>query len=237
MPEASSSPISSLLNRRSFLVRTGTAAAATLLLTACPGTDPPDTPTPTISLAAGDEGVLNYLLLLVRFTGDFYAKVVATPPSDMSAAEVAVFRDMSRHSIIYRELIVLAGSDSSLSVNGGAREVAFDYSSFTLTTKSGVLAAAQTIDDLTTAAYCGMAKLWNNSALLSLQMKMTTVKARHAATIRDLRTAGSFAASDVVPTTGAGAGLNQVLAPADVLAELSKYTSPVILAVGSLPTS
>ena len=237
MPEASSFSTSSLLNRRSFLVRTGTVAAASLLLSACDddGGTPPSTP--TIALGGGDEGVLNYFLLLVRFTGEFYAKVVASPPSDLPAAELAVFRDMSRHSIIYRELLLLAFGDSSLTPNASVRDVAFDYSSLTLTTRAGALAAAQTIDDLTTAAYCGMARLWTSPALLRLQMKVTAVKARHAATIRDLRTPGSFAAADVVPTAGTSAGLNQVLTPADALTELGKYTSPVILSTGALPTS
>ena len=236
MPEASSSV--TLLSRRSFLTRTGTAAAATMLLTACPDPKPDDSNLiPTITLTAGDEGVLNYLFLLVRFTDDFYAKVLTAPPGDMSTAEVAVLRDISRHTVVHRELLKLAFGDNSLSFSAGVPDVVFSYATFTLTTREGVLAAAQTIDDLATAAHGGMARLWTSTALLGLQMKIMAVKARHAATIRDLRTAGSFAAADVVATTGSEGGLNQVLLPPVVLAELSKYTSPVLLAAGSLPTT
>lgn len=235
MPEASSSV--TLLNRRSFLVRTGTAAAATVLLAACSDPDPVPPSIPTIALAGGDEGVLHYFLLLVRFADEFYAKVLAAPPTDLPAAEVAVLRDISRHTILHRELLKLAISDNGITLNTGVRDVAFSYDAFTLTTRTGVLAAAQTIDDLITAAHGGMARLWTSQALLGLQMKILAVNARHAATIRDLRTPGSFAAADVVPTTGTEAGLNQVLLPAAVLTELSKYTSPVILAAGSLPTT
>lgn len=237
MPEAPSSSLSAF-SRRRFLTHTGAAAASLLLLTACPDPEPPVTPTPTISFTGGDEGVLSYFYLLTRYSAEFYTAVLTTPPADLSAAELALLRDISRHLLIHRELLSLAASDNSITLNNGVREVSFAYTpTYTLSTRAGVLAAAQAIGDLVVAAHCGAAKLLTSVYLLRLVTKMTAVRARHAAAIRDLRLAGSFAATDVVPTTGAEAGLNQALTPTEVLTELGKLTSPIVLAAGSLPTS
>lgn len=237
MPEASSS-FPSILTRRTFLTHTGVAAASLALLAACSDPDNQDDDvTPTITFTAGDEGVLNYVYLLERFGSEFYARVLASPPTDLTAADLALLRDINRHSIIHRELVVLAFGANSLTISGQVRALAFDYAaSYTLTTRAGVLAATQAIGDLLVAAYSGAARLWTRAVLLRLSMKMLAVKARHAAALRDARLAGSFAASDVVPQTGADAGLNQLLAPASVLAEIGKFTSPIQFAVGSLPT-
>ncbi|RAK66922.1 ferritin-like domain-containing protein [Hymenobacter edaphi] len=237
MPEASSSTAPSGLSRRTFLTHTGVAAASLLLLTACPDPETPPVVTPTISLTGGDEGVLNYLFLLERVATELYAKVLATPPAELTAADLGVLRDIYRHNFIHRELLQLTMSANGFTANAGISAQSFDYASFTLTTRLGVLNAAQSLADLTVAAYCGAARLLSSGVLLRLFVKMMAVKARHAAALRDLRTPGSFAATDVVPQTGAEAGLNQVLTPAEVLAELSKFTSPVQLSVGSLPTS
>ncbi|MCC3159249.1 ferritin-like domain-containing protein [Hymenobacter sp. 15J16-1T3B] len=238
MPEASSSFKPSGLSRRTFLTHTGVAAASLALLAACSDPEKPVAGPPTLLFTSGDEGLLNYLHLLERFSTEFYAKVLAAPPGDLTAADLAVLRDINRHNIIHRELLPLAMSANSLTPTGGISGQAFDYSvSYTLTTRTGVLTAAQAIGDLTVAAYCGAARLLTSAVLLRLFVKMMAVKARHAAAVRDLRTPGSFAAADVVAQTGADAGLNQALTPTEVLAELSKYTSPVQLLVGSLPTN
>ncbi|TLM90622.1 ferritin-like domain-containing protein [Hymenobacter jeollabukensis] len=239
MPEASTSTTPSGLSRRTFLTHTGVAAASLLLLTACPDPETPPLTTPTISLTGGDEGVLNYLYLLERTATELYDKVLANPPADLTAAaaDLGVLRDINRHNTIHRELLLLTISANGFTANSNIGGLGFDYSSFTLTTRVGVLAAAQSLADLTVAAYCGAARLLSTPVLLRLYVKMMAVKARHAAAVRDLRTPGSFAGSDVVPQSGADAGLNQVLTPAEVLAELSKYTAPIQLSVGSLPTN
>jgi hypothetical protein len=238
MPEASSS-FASPLNRRSFLTNAGVAAASLVLLTACPGPDKPPPAEPTLSLGTGDTGVLNYIYLLERFSGEFYAQVLATPAPDLTAADLSVLRDLHRHELAHRETLAqaFAASINGVTINSALPDMKFRFDSFTLTNRAGVLAAAQTVEDLGVAALCGAAKLFSSVYLLRLVMKMTAVEARHAAAVRDLRQAGSFAGADVVAQTGAEAGLNQVLTPTEVLAELTAKYSPIKLVPDSLPTS
>jgi Ferritin-like domain len=235
MPEASSSSLSPL-NRRSFLASAGVATASLLLLAACDD-DKPTVADPFIALATGDAGVLSYLYLLERLSADFYKKVLAAPPTDLTATDLAVLRDLYRHELAHRETLTQVFSANGLTLDASLPVIELKYDSFTLTTRAGVLSAAQTIEELGVAALCGAAKLLTDGNYLQLVLKLTAVEARHAATIRDLNQAGSFASADVVAQTGADAGLNRVLTPTEVMAEFTAKYSPIKLLADNLPTS
>ncbi|RTQ49216.1 ferritin-like domain-containing protein [Hymenobacter gummosus] len=237
MPEASSSSSPSTLNRRSFLASAGVATASLLVLAACEDDNPAPTTDPFIALAAGDPGVLSYFYLLERFSAEFYNKVLAAPPTDLTATDLAVLRDLYRHELAHRETLNQVFSANGLTLDVNLPALEFKYDSFTLTTRAGVLSAAQTIEDMGVAALAGAAKLVADANYLQLVLKIMAVEARHAAAIRDLNQAGSFAGADVVPQTGTEAGLNRVLTPTEVLAEFTAKYSPIKLRADNLPTS
>ncbi|OON67931.1 hypothetical protein B0919_14765 [Hymenobacter sp. CRA2] len=218
--------------------------ATAMLLTAC-GDDPvkPATGTPGLELGSGDAGLLSYVFLLKRFATGFYQAALTTPAADLTAADLAILRDVNRHEIIHREMLVQVFQKNSLvdaPTIGLLQGVAFTYptATFTITTRQGVLAGARLIEDLSVAALAGTAKLVTSSVVyFPLLMKMLAVDSRHAATMRDLVQPGSFAGPDAVASTGSQAGLNQILTPAAALTELNKYTNGVILTGNSLPTT
>jgi hypothetical protein len=238
MPEASSSLFARLINRRAFIGSAGLAASVVMLAACGDGDDPEPAPL-SYELGGGDAGVMSYVFMLKRFSADFYARVLTSPPSDLTAAELAVLRDVNRHEIVHRELQVLVFSDNNLLANGQLpllQAITFDYASLNLTTRQGVLTAARMIEDMAVAALSGAVKLLTSAVLLRVVLKMLAVEARHAATLRDLLQPSSFAGPEVVESAGTNAGLQKRLTPTEVLTELSKYSSLPITGA-SLPTS
>ena len=82
------------------------------------------------------------------------------------------------------------------------------------------------------SAYNGAGKLLTNPDYLVLAGKIVSVEARHAAAIRDLLQANSFAGSDVVNANG----LDQAKAPSEVLAAADVYITTTVTA-NNLPTT
>ncbi|AYA38565.1 ferritin-like domain-containing protein [Hymenobacter oligotrophus] len=227
--------------RRTFLRQAGAFTAASLLLAACGDDDDPEpTPAPTsFELPTGDAGLVSYLFLLERFSADFYQRVLATPAPDLSAADLAVLRDIYRHELMHRDLLASVIKENSLVSDLGVSSLVafeFNYGTFALTSRQGVLAAARTIEDLGAAALCGAVQLFSSAVYIQLVTRLTATESRHSAAVRDLLQPGSFAAAEVVPNTGADAGFGLALAPAAVLTELSKYTALPITGNG-LPTT
>ncbi|UYZ59031.1 ferritin-like domain-containing protein [Hymenobacter latericus] len=226
--------------RRTFLRQAGALTAASLLLAACGDDDPEPQPTATtFELPTGDAGLVSYLFLLERFSADFYQRLLASPAPDLSAADLAVLRDVYRHELMHRDLLASVMKENALVSDIGVSSLValeFNYGAFTLTTRQGVLAAARTIEDLGTAALCGAVRLFSSAVYVQLAVRLTAVESRHSAAVRDLLQPGSFAAAEVVANTGADAGFNLALAPAAVLTELSKYTAVPVTGNG-LPTT
>ncbi|WP_088844167.1 ferritin-like domain-containing protein [Hymenobacter gelipurpurascens] len=237
-PLFSTSFLARTVRRRSFFRVVGaTAAATTLVLAGC--NDDPD-PTPvttanTLNLGSGDSGLLNYAYLLEQLEAAFYQKVVDAFPTDFTADDKAAFVDLRDHEVIHREFLRYALGTTAYDANIGTALV-FDFSSFTLTTRAGVYAAARTLEDVGVAAYNGAGKLISEGTNLRLLGKIASVEARHAAFVRDQAQPGSFAASDVVATTGDSAGLDIVKTPVEVAELIAKFL-PVTLVATGLPVS
>lgn len=205
-----------------------------LIAAGCSGTD---TPTPTaadpyqLKLPAGDSGLLYYAYLMALAQTTLYQKVADAPPTDLTTAERAVFADLRDHAVVrqqtIRYLLDPAGTNQLLPT-----DFAFNLTKFTLTTRAGVLAAAQQLADLATAAYPVLLTLFTTSSIpqRTLLLKLSSGQARHAAAVRDLLAPGSFANSDVVDSAG------QLLTktPTEVTAALAPYFAPYVISVASL---
>lgn len=219
------------LRRRTFLRVAGASAASAALVLAGCGKDTPEPtalPDPNlIVLQSGDVGLLNYCFLLKQLETALYQIVVGTYPADFSPEDRALFADLRDHELIHRQTLLALLSTNYLP------GLAFDFSSFALSTRAGVLAAAQRIEDLGTALLAGALPLFANAGLRQLLTKMLSVEARHAALVRDLAIPGSFAGPDVVP---AATGLNPTLTPSAGIALLAPYVAPVVISIVNLPT-
>ncbi|UYZ63022.1 ferritin-like domain-containing protein [Hymenobacter weizhouensis] len=226
--------------RRRFFLRVAgaTAASSALVLAGCDDDDTPEQPTTagtgTLVFGRGNLGLLNYAYLLEQLEAAFYQAVVTTFPADFTAADRALFVDLRDHEVIHRETFKYTLGSNAYDANF-TEPLAFDFSSFTLTTRAGVLAAARTLEDLGVAAYNGAGKLFDLTAegtgYLRLAGKIASVEARHAAVVRELLEPGSFAGTDVVGSTG----LDTALTPVQVLEAVSKYVK-ITLVGTNLPT-
>jgi Ferritin-like domain len=223
------------LGRRNFL-RVSAASAATVALVATTGCST-ETPTPVAAdpnqlvLPPGDPGLFYYGYLLALALSTTYDKVVASPPTDLTATERTVISNMRDHQVIYRELLRYY-IDPTGSVVLFPANFAFNMATFTLTTRAGVLAAVQQLADLAVAAYPVLLPLLTSSSYQRvLLQKALSVQARHAATIRDLRTPGSFADATVVESA---TGLLRTKTPTEVTAALAPYFAPYVISVVNL---
>ncbi|MBF9239135.1 ferritin-like domain-containing protein [Hymenobacter sp. BT683] len=230
---------SGALHRRTFLrVAGASAATASLVLAGCSDTEPtPVVVDPNLlQLAQADPGLLNYLYLLKQLQTAFYQKVVDAFPSDFSAAEKLAFNDLRDHELVHRETLrFMLGAnayDTAL-----LQPLPFDFSSLTLTSRAGVLAGAQQLEDLSVAAYAGSLRLLAAVPTAALLAKIASVEARHAAFVRDLRTPGSFADTDVVVSEGALQSVSLAKTPTQVLDETKAFFLPVVVSPSSLPTA
>ncbi|MEO6522406.1 MAG: ferritin-like domain-containing protein [Mucilaginibacter sp.] len=208
------------MQRRSFLRFAGAGAAAVGVLAACKKHD--DTVTnSTIDVGSGDIGVLNYAYALEQLEAAFYIKVVASPYSGMTAAELSAFTDIRDHEVLHREFLKAALGTSAIPALG------VNFSSIDFTSKAAVLAAAKGFEDTGVSAYNGVAYVMTNPTYLTLAGKIVSVEARHAAFIRDMITANSFADSTVVDTTNA---LDKSRKPSEVLPIVAVYLTTSISA-------
>lgn len=226
------------LGRRGFL-RVSAASAATAALMVATGCST-TTPQPVVvdpyqlPLPASDSGLLYYTYLLTLAQATVYQKVLDTPPTDLTTTERAIFDNLRDHTVIHRELLKYAIDPTATKVLFPT-DFAFKLTAFTLTSRAGVLAAAQQLADLAAAAYPVLLPLVTSAPLRALLLKMSSVYARHSAAVRDLSTPGSFADDDVVITTGLLAGQAITKTPTEVMAVLAPYFAPYVISVASLP--
>ena len=223
-------PTSRPLPRRVFFRAAGaTAATSALLLAGCgknntPVPDP-TTVVPTLTYAAGDAGLLDYLYSLAQLQYALYDKVVQAFPADMPAEERAGFTDLRDQALIYSEFFryILGPAANAGLVGLASRFLPFNFDSLTLTTRTGVLTAARQLADLSVAAYTDAGKRVRSGDYLLLLGKIASVKARHAAYVRDLLTPNSFADDDVVVAFNGFSGFGDSKTPAQVVAVVAPY--------------
>ncbi|AII52702.1 hypothetical protein N008_12045 [Hymenobacter sp. APR13] len=231
-----------MLARRSFFRVAGAGAAVSaLVLAGCGKDDDPDpvagNPTLTLgnfvssSTSASDPNitVLNYAYLLEQIEAAFYDKVVTTPPSDLLPGELAYLTDLRDHELIHREYLKYALGTSAYD-NTLSAPLVFDFSTFTLTTRTGVWTAARQLEEIGVAAYNGAAKYLTSAEHLNALGKIVSVEARHAALAREVLQPGTFA--DNIGTTG----LDDAKSPAQVVALIQPFV-PVVISTANLPTT
>lgn len=213
-------------DRRSFLRYAGVGGTAAVLAgTALLGCNKDDDNN-GVNLGSGDTGILNYAYALEQLEAAFYIQVISSPFSGMTAAETSLLSDIRDHEIAHREFFKTAlGSNAITSLE-------VDLSSINFSSRSSVLAASKTFEDLGVAAYNGAGKLLADGTNLLIAGKIVSVEARHAALIRELISINSFAATDVVDPNG----FDKALMPAEVLSLASSFIKTKINA-SNLPTS
>lgn len=216
------------LARRSFFryAGSGTAIVALAGIDACHKDNTPSPGNGGVDLGSGDIGILNYAYSLEQLEAAFYTKVVMSPYSGISDMEKSLFTDIRDHEIAHREFFKSALKSKAII----ALEV--DFSSIDFGSRDSVLATAKAFEDLGVSAYNGAGSLITTPDYLILAGKIVSVEARHAAYIRDLVTADSFADNDVVDANG----LDMSRKPADVLKIAGKYIKTKIDA-SHLPTN
>lgn len=220
------------MHRRKFFQFTGTAVAATALVTLGCKKDDNDMAGDAVNLGSGDIGILNYAYALEQLEAAFYTQVMATPYASMPAIEAEFLKDIRDHEIAHREFFKNAlGSNAiaGLEVN---------FSAIDFNSRASVLATAKAFEDLGVAAYNGAGKLLESSTYLLLAGKIVSVEARHAALVRELITPGSFADLNSLSALGASNtnGLDAQMMPKDVLAIAGNFVKTKINA-NNLPTS
>jgi hypothetical protein len=179
-----------------------------------------------VDLGSGDVGVLNYAYALEQLEAAFYVKVIASPYTQMSAMEKSYLTDIRDHEIAHREFFKAALSTKAI------QSLEVDFSAIDFTDRNSVLGTAKAFEDLGVSAYNGAGQLLSNPDYLTLAGKIVSVEARHAAWIRDMVTAGSFADMTAVDSNG----LDKARSPQEVLSIAGAFLKTKINA-SNLPTS
>ncbi|AYA36085.1 ferritin-like domain-containing protein [Hymenobacter oligotrophus] len=174
-----------------------------------------------VDVGTGDFGVLNYAYALEQLESAFYAQVLAgSYHLRASAAENYALYDIHEHELVHRDFFKAA-----IAALGGTPipNLAPDFSGIDFDSRTSVLTAARTFEDLGVAAYNGAGPLLRSPELLAIAGKIVSVEARHAALIRDIIQDGTFVGPDVVDLR---TGLNQSLRPAQVVAQANRFLQP-----------
>ncbi|WPR76371.1 ferritin-like domain-containing protein [Algoriphagus sp. NG3] len=195
-------------NRRQFL-KTGSlsVAAAGLILVGCKDVEDMDPPTmgDGVNLGSGDTGILNYAYALEQLEAAYYAAVMqGSYFANASAEEKTIMGDLEKHERAHREFFKAALGNAAIA------ELEFDFSSIDFSSRTSVLAAAKTFEDLGVAAYNGAGQFLESVDFLLIAGKIVSVEARHAAAVRDLINPGStdFAGDDLIDANGLERTLN-----------------------------
>ncbi|MGI8583290.1 MAG: ferritin-like domain-containing protein [Chitinophagaceae bacterium] len=239
--ESSGSRFLSNVSRRKFLNYAGASAGAMLVASSCskelrqnPQGDSHlnsegggiDGGKRNVNLGEGDIGILNYAYALEQLEAAFYTQVIATPYSGLAGKDLEYLTDIRDHEIAHREFFKNVLGDDRI---GG---LIVDFSTINFSSKDSVLATAKAFEDLGVSAYNGAGELLQSADYLLYAGKIVSVEARHAATLRDMISYGSFADSTAVNSMG----LDLYRTPPEVLAIADQY---ILTNINSknLPTS
>jgi len=219
--------LSENMQRRNFLKFIGGTVSVMAVAAACKKDDNNSNGNDKgIYLGSDDIGILNYAYALEQLEAAFYTQVVGALYNGVSATEQAYLTDIRDHEIAHREFFKTALGAKAIP----GLEV--DFSSIDFASRDSVLGTAKAFEDLGVSAYNGAGHLIKDGNYLLLAGKIVSVEARHAATIRDLISNGSFADNTVIDANG----LDKSRMPGEVLTIASTYLKSKLDASG-LPTS
>jgi hypothetical protein len=228
------SPSSPGPTRREFLRLSAALGGVIVFGTACrdlgPSASEPDPEIPT--LGTGNVAVLNYALVLEQLEAAFYIRVTSSFYGGATAEERSILSDLRDHEVAHRDFLSGALGDAALP------ELEFDFGSIDFGSRTSVLTAARTFEDLGVSAYNGAGRLLSQdaegAALLTVAGKIVSVEARHAAAIRTLLGGDprGFAGDDVVDANG----LDVLRRPPEVFAAAGPFLRTQLDASG-LPTA
>jgi hypothetical protein len=214
------------VSRRRFLGVAGSTAVGLgmLALVGCEENDRIDPD--AIDLGSGDIGILNYAYALEQLEAAFYVQVANSFYSGATDLEKTLLTDIRDHEVAHREFFKNALGASAIP----GLEV--NFSAIDFTSRASVLGTAKAFEDLGVSAYNGAGKLITSPDYLLLAGKIVSVEARHAATIRDLLSFGTFADNTVVDMNG----LDKSRTPDEVL-DIAKDFLRSKLSAANLPTT
>lgn len=218
--------------RRSFLRYGGaTLATASLVMSGCEEFYDlvPRKAAEGVRLGKGDTGILNYAYTLEQLEARFYTLAVASAINcGFDDEEFKILSDLQKHEAIHRDFFKAALGKDAIA------DLQFDFSSIDFTSRSSVLKAAKTFEDLGVAAYNGAGQLLESADLLLIAGKIVSVEARHAAAIRSIldKDPTSFAGDDVIDANG----LDRAFMPSTVLEAASAFILTPVDA-SELPTA
>lgn len=199
-------------SRRKFLGYAGGIAGAGLLISSCKKKDDVVTEPGAADLGVNDDGLLNLLFVIQQVEADYYAQILATPYTGMTDEEKMLLTDMKNHEIAHRELL-------RNYLKGRSTEVSTDFSSVDFSNIASVLNVAAQIEDLSTQTGNSIAHLLAFSDNAALILKITSVEARHAGTVSNMKSKGAF--FNPVDVTGAEPGM----LPSNAIITLNKFLS------------
>ncbi|HLA53839.1 MAG TPA: ferritin-like domain-containing protein [Flavitalea sp.] len=216
------------VSRRRFLGYAGAATGLMAVASSCKKEDMQSSSTTLegVDLGSGDPGILNYAYALEQLEAAFYIKVIESQFSGITSNETSLLTDIRDHEIAHREFFKNALKEAAII------DLEVDFSSIDFGSRDSVLSTAKAFEDLGVSAYNGAGRLIVTPAYLVLAGKIVSVEARHAALIRELIAAGTFADETAVDMV---TGLDGAKKPADVLAIAQKYIKTTINA-SNLPT-
>ncbi len=206
------------MHRRHFLRVAGASVAVTsvAVLAACDKDTLDDNQPPAnlgVNLGAGDIGILNYAYALEQLEAAFYTQVILTPYAGIAPGELALLTDIRDHEITHREFFRLALGPNAIA------NLEPNFGTINFSDRASVLGAAKTFEDLGVQAYNGAGKLIADPAYLTIAGKIVSVEARHAAYIRELLSAGSFADATILDANG----LDMAKTPTQVLTAAAPF--------------
>ena len=214
------------LSRRKFF-GISSAFVAAAAIASCKDDDGPAPSSDGIDLGSGDVGVLNYAYALEQLEAAFYSKVAMSFYAGITTTERAYLSDIRDHEVAHRAFFKAAITAAGATP---LQDLVVDFSSINFADRTSVLGTAKAFEDLGVNAYNGAGKLITNPDYLLAAGKIVSVEARHAATIRDLISYGTFA--DSVDSNG----MDMAKSPAEVLAIAGTYITTKLNA-SNLPTS
>ena len=171
-----------------------------------------------------DFGILNFAYALETLESRFYRKVCEAPPRDLRAGELQILEDIRDHEIAHARFLKRSLQILRVQVPASV------WPGIDFTSRTSVLGAAKTFEDLGVAGYNGAGERLRLAEFLTIAGKIVSVEGRHAAVLRDLINPNSrdFAGDDVIDANG----LDRALDPGQVLEQAQKYFAEPYRAVG-----